>query len=115
MSDINYADLHKVYNPKQYDLQPEEEAKVEEVPEVKVVYLNTSVPNQVPVQEPIQQVQTVFHDPIRELVSDVLPFAVGFLAWDYLNSGKKTYVGNQHISDMSEARAENYRKRGLLD
>lgn len=121
MNGVNYTDLHKVYNPHLYESTPleqnivleeeiEEEEFIEEtfVEEEELVDFN---------RRPTLTIsETRFNDPVRELAADFLPLAAAYAITNWLGAYSKgpNYVGNQHISSMSDERVAEYRRQGLL-
>lgn len=122
MSQINYDDLRKIYHHEQLDL-PEKKKKVRIRPQPQpqpqpIIIIQQPEPVKVEEKPHIREqvyMRTMFHDPLRSLVSFSLPFILGNWFSNFLGCGKNPErVGNQHITDMSKERVQELRRLGVL-
>lgn len=125
MSNVNYNDLYKVYhhiNDTVEISQPIVSEEVREDPEEDFEGYEEGyeeVENEVEREEdyyPPVVMRTVVDDPLRDLAQTAAGYAVGYGIAEFLGIFSKgdNYVGNQHISSMSDERVREYRRRGLL-
>jgi hypothetical protein len=129
MNEIDYSDIYKIYNGVYAPLETKQPPPPPPPPPVqteekkrkrkrrRLIHRNPE-PNYVPVPMPYppEIMHTTFHDPVRTMAKTAAEVALGYGIAEFLGIFSKGpyYVGNQHISSMSNERVKEYRRLGLL-